>query len=177
LIAQSDSKAANAALLKLPSVNFRCSHRLGQLAFACRRPRIAQFGREGAIELESPNIVLAVQHNKKVVRTPVPKSAPDLRCQLPIGLISVEARLVDMSLDGHAFLLGDPAIPLCAGTWVRGARITPQGDSPVSVDIELKFVMPTVLPDGERATRIGCRIVGADDVMEKIVSRFIIDWR
>jgi len=34
---------------------------------------------------------------------------------------------------------------------------------------------PFVLPNGERATRIGCRIVASDDVMEKIVKRFVID--
>lgn len=81
-----------------------------------------------------------------------------------------------MSLDGHAFLLGDPALPICAGTWIRGARITPSGDEPVRADIELKYVMPTILPDGERATRIGCRIVAGNDVMEKLVGRFIIDF-
>jgi c-di-GMP-binding flagellar brake protein YcgR len=176
-IAQSDSKETNAALLESASVSFRCHHRFGQFAFSCRRPRQTSFAGQPAIQMDTPNIVLAVQHNKKAVRAPVPKAAPDLRCQLPIGLVSVEARLVDMSLDGHAFLLGDPAIPLCAGTWVRGARITPQGEGPVCVDIELKYVLQTVLPDGERATRIGCRIVGASDAMEKLVARFVIDCK
>jgi hypothetical protein len=177
MIAESDSRQANAELLKLATVNFRCHHRWGQFAFSGARPRPAELAGQPAIEMASPSVVLALQHNKKVVRAAAPTSAPDLRCQLPIGTITLEARLVDMSVDGHAFLLGDAGLPICAGTWIRGARITPSGEQPVSADIELKYVMPTVLPSGERATRIGCRIVAADDVMEKIVKRFIIDFQ
>lgn len=176
ILACSDYKDANAALLDLPSVNFRCHHRWGQFSFSCRKPRMRELAGQPAIKMNGPDMVLALQHNKKVVRAPVPKAAPDLRCQLPIGVVVLETRLVDMSLDGHAFLLGDAELPICAGTWVRGARITPQGDEPVHADIELKYVVPTMLPDGERGTRIGCRIVGEDPVMEKLVGRFIINF-
>ena len=175
LVAESDSKSANAELLKLASVNFRCHHRWGQFAFSGARPRLSEMAGQRGIEMATPAVLLALQHNKKVVRAPVPRTAPDLRCQLPIGTVMLEARLVDMSMDGHAFLLGDAGLPICAGTWIRGARITPSGEGPVSADIELKYVMPFARPDGERGTRIGCRIVGASDVMEKIVKRFIID--
>jgi hypothetical protein len=177
LLAYSDYKEANSALLKLSSVNFRSHHRWAQLAFSCGRPRAASHAGQAVIKMDSPTMVLALQHNKAVVRGQVPKAAPDLRCQLPIGTVSLEARLVDMSLDGRAFLLGDPAIPVCAGTWLRGARITPQGAEPVVVDMEVKHVMPTILPDGERATRIGCRIVGSDQAMDQLVGRFIIDFQ
>jgi hypothetical protein len=177
LIAESDSKPANEELLKLRSVNFRANHRWGQIAFSCTQPRLTRTGRQTAIELTSPAVVLAVQHHKKVVRAAVPRSAPDLRCQLPLGTITLEARLVDMSMDGHAFLLGDAGLPICAGTWIRGARITPSGEGPVNADIEFKYVMPFVRPDGERGTRIGCRIVAPTEVMEKIVKRFIIDFQ
>jgi hypothetical protein len=176
-LAYSDYKEANTALLAAKSVNLRCQHRSAQFAFACNRPRPASYGGQQVIKLDAPAMVLAVQHHKRVVPAQIAKAAPDLRCQLPMGGgVLLEARLIDMSLDGHAFLLGDPALPVCAGTWLRGARITPQGAEPVTADIEVKYVIPTVLPDGDRATRIGCRIVGADAVMEQIVRRFIIDF-
>jgi c-di-GMP-binding flagellar brake protein YcgR len=175
MLACSDYKDANAALLNLPSVNFRCHHRWGQFAFSCRKPRLREHAGQPAIKMNGPDMVLALQHNKKAVHAQVAKAAPDLRCQLPIGTLVLETRLVDMSLDGHAFLLGDAELPICAGTWIRAARITPQGEEPVRADIELKYVVPMMLPDGERATRIGCRIVGADEVMEKVVGRFIIN--
>lgn len=177
LMAESESKTSNAELLKQSSVKLRCHNRWGQFAFSCARPRPSELAGHGAIEMASPPMILALQHNKKVVRAPLPRSAPDLRCQLPIGTTTLEARLVDLSMDGHAFLLGDAGLPLCAGTWVHGARITPAGEQPVTVEIELKYVLPTVLPDGERATRIGCRIVGEDGGMEKLIRRFIIDFQ
>ena len=177
LIAESDSKPANGEVLKLPAVSLRCHHRFGQMAFSCRRPRPGDLGGQAAIKANSPVVLLAVQHNKKVTRAPVPNTAPDLRCQLPIGAVSLESRLVDLSLDGHAFIVGDAGIPVCAGTWIRGARITPPGEKPVAVDIELKYVMPLRQPDGERVTRIGCRIVGEDVVMAKLVSYFVIDFQ
>jgi c-di-GMP-binding flagellar brake protein YcgR len=177
MLAYSDYQDANDALLQLPSVNFRCHHRWGQFAFACRKPRLRELAGRPAIKMNGPDMVLALQHNKKAVRAQVPKDVPDLRCQLPIGTVVLETRLVDMSLDGHAFLLGDAELPICAGTWIRGARITPQAEEPVRADIELKYIVPIMLPDGERATRIGCRIVGADGVMEKLVGRFIIDFQ
>ena len=177
MLAFSDYKAANAALLKLPSADFECHHRWARLAFSCARPRRRTHAGQRAIKIDMPTVVVALRHNKSVVHGPVPKSPPDLRCQLPIGVVALEARLVDMSLDGRAFLLGDSAIPVCAGTSLRSARVTPQGAEPVVVDIEITHVIPTILPDGKHATRIGCRIRGADDAMEKLVSRFIIEFQ
>lgn len=177
MLAYSGYDAADTALLKSAAVNFKCHHRWAQLGFACTRPRPATYLGERVIKMDAPTIVVALKHNKSVVHQRVPREAPDLRCQLPIGATALEARLVDMSLDGHAFILADSAIPICAGTWVRGTRITPQGAQPVVVDIEIKYVIPTVLSDGDRVTRIGCRIVGDDDALKQLVSTFVIEVR
>lgn len=176
LLAYSDYKAANNALLKSVSATLRCNHRGAQFGFTAAKPRLASFGSRPAIEIDWPDMVLALQGNKKPVRTPIPKQPPDLRCRLPMGALWLEARLVDMSLDGRAFLLGEAAIPVCAGTWLCGARITPMGGEPIVVAIEVKQVIPTVLPDGERATRIACRIVAPSERIEQLTRTFIIDF-
>lgn len=175
LIAYSDYKDANSALLKSPTVVFKVNHRGARFAFSCRRPRVVSHAGQPCVEMELPPMVLATQGEKARVNTPIAKAAPDLRCQLPMGVISLEARLVDMSLDGRAFLLGEPGMPVCAGTSVRGARITPSEAPPVAVDIDLKYVIQTTLPDGERATRMGCNVFGSDEAMEQIIGRFIIN--
>lgn len=175
VIAYSDYRDANSALLKSSTVVFKVNHRGAKFAFSCRRPRAVSNAGQAGIDMEPPSMVLATQQERVKVNTAIPRAAPDLRCQLPIGVTSLEARLVDMSLDGRAFLLGEPGIPVCAGTSVRGARITPSAAEPVVVDIELKFVIQTALPDGERATRIGCNIVGSVEAMEQLIRRFIID--
>jgi hypothetical protein len=82
-----------------------------------------------------------------------------------------------MSLDGRAFLLGDPAIPLCAGTRLLDVRIGLGVRESVAVDIEVDRVIQATLPNGESATRIGCRIVAERERLEKIIRLFIIDMQ
>jgi hypothetical protein len=89
-------------------------------------------------------------------------------------VISFEAKLVDMSLDGKAFLLGDPGIPVCAGTRLQGARIL-DGERALVVDIQVDQVIQAAPHNGKRATRIGCRIVAEREQMEQIIRLFIVD--
>jgi hypothetical protein len=176
LLAYCDYKAANTALLSSASVTFRCHHRWGQFAFNCNRPRPASHAGQPVIEMAAPNIVMGLQHRRRVARSHAPLEPAEMPCQLRMGLISFEARLVDMSLDGRAFLLADPEMPVCAGTRLEGVRIRPRDREPVTVDVEVGHVIPSVLPNGERATRIGCRIVAEDATMEQLVRLFIVDF-
>lgn len=176
MLAYSDYKAANSALLGSASVTFRCNHRWGQFAFACNRPRPSMHAGHPAIEMVAPPIVLALQHRRRPTRSQTPMEPAELACQLRMGLISFDARLVDMSLDGRAFLLADPGMPVCAGTRLRDVRITPRGREALSADIDVNHVIPTMLPNGERATRIGCRILADDPAMEQLVRSFIVDF-
>lgn len=175
-LAYCDYKAANTALLASGSVTFRCHHRWGQFAFACTRPRPASHGGQPAIGMAAPTIVIGLQHRRKVIRSTAPLEPPEISCELRLGLIAFDARLVDMSLDGRAFLLADPALPVCAGTRVEGVRIRPRGCEPLEVDIDVAHVIPTVLPNGERATRIGCRILARDRAMEQLVRVFVVEF-
>jgi hypothetical protein len=43
------------------------------------------------------------------------------------------------------------------------------------VDIEVRHVTRVTLPDGKRATRIGCRILAAPGDLEELIRLFIID--
>ena len=175
-LAYSDYKVANTVLLSQPSVTFRCNHRWGQFAFQCGRPKHAFHGSQPAIEMILPEVVLALQHRRRVTRSPVAAEPPQIYCELRLGLISFDARLVDMSVDGRAFLLGDPGIPVCAGTRLQGVKIEPRGRAPLEVDIDVNHVIPTLLPNGERATRIACRIVASDAQLEQLIGIFIVDF-
>lgn len=176
LLAYSDYKAANTALLSAASTTFRCHHRWGQFAFACNRPRPRTYEDRSVVEMTAPSIMLALQHRRRVVRSQTPMEPAELYCQLRVDLIAFDARLVDMSLDGRAFLLADPGIPVCAGTRLREVRIRPRGREPLGVDIDVSHVIPSVLPNGQRATRIACRILAPDPVMEQLVRCFVVDF-
>jgi c-di-GMP-binding flagellar brake protein YcgR len=174
MIAYSDHKPANSALLSARSVTFMCNHRGAQFAFACTKPLQGTHAGQPAIRMTAPRIMLAIQDRRKQTRVQWPAEA-DVRCELWLGVISFEARLVDMSLDGKAFLVGEPGIPLCAGTRLEGARILYEEREPLVVDIEVDHVALASLHEGKRSTRIGCRIVAEREKMEKIIRLFIVD--
>jgi c-di-GMP-binding flagellar brake protein YcgR len=173
MLAYCDHKPANSAVLAARSVTFMCNHRRAQFAFACTKPLQAIHSGQPAIRMSAPSIMLALQHGRNRTRTQMPGEA-DVRCDLWMGVISFEARLVDMSLDGKAFLVGDPGIPVCAGTRLEKARIHHDEREPLVVDIEVEQVLHAV-HNGKRATRIGCRIVAEREQMEKIARLFVVD--
>jgi c-di-GMP-binding flagellar brake protein YcgR len=174
LLAYSDHKAANSAVLAASSVTFKCNHRGAQFAFSCGSPRQAMHERQPAIQVAMPTAMLGVQHRRAPQRMQVPAQA-NVDCQLRMGTLAFSARLVDMSLGGMCFLLCEDVVPLCAGTRLEGARIRHPEREPLVVDVEVRHVHSVTLPDGRRATRIGCRIVGAPEDLEELIRLFIID--
>lgn len=174
MIAYSDHKPANAAVLGCRSVILMCNQRGAQFAFSCAKPRQVAHAGEPAIRMEAPKMMLAMQPRHGRSPSRLPREA-DVRCEFWVGVISFEVRLVDASLDGRAFLLGDPAIPVCAGTRVQGARISADGREPIVVDLEIDNVMQAVMTGGKRATRIGCRIAAERDKLDKLAGFFIVD--
>lgn len=174
LLAYSDHKPANSALLAAPAVTFTCNHRGAQFAFACKKPRNGTHSGQPAIRMSAPPIVLAAQPRQGMVHGKLPREA-DVRCQLRMGLQSFGARLVDVGLDGRAFILGDPAIPVCEGTRLQGARVRHDEREILTADLHIDKVVQAVLPDGKRATRIGCRVMAERGELEKLIRLFIVD--
>jgi len=173
-VSSSEQRSANSALLSARSIVLRCNHRGTKYAFSTTIPRQTLHGQDPAIQLALPTQVLALQHG----RTAKPMQAPpkvELDCQMRMGILAFDAKLVDVSLDGRAFLLHDDVIPLCAGTHVAGARIRRPGRPALLADFEIRHVIPAVLPDGRRATRIGCRIRAAHADLEELLRLFIIE--
>jgi len=172
-VAFGDHKPGNSALLASRSVTFMSNHRGAQFAFACTKPVQVMHAGQPAVRMAAPPIVLAMQPNRRSQATKLP-SEPDVRCDLWLGVISFEVRLVDMSLDGRAFLVGDDAIPVCAGTRLPNVKIS-DGGRPLTVDIVVDHVSVAAVQNGKRGTRIGCRIVTDREKLEKIIKLFIID--
>jgi Flagellar regulator YcgR len=174
MIAYSDHKPANAEVLAASTVTFKCNHRGAQYAFACTKPRHGAHSGQPAIRMTAPPIMLAAQPRAFAARPQFP-NAVDVRCDLRMGLQAFGARLIDVGLDGKAFIVGDPAIPVCEGTRLKGARVRPNEREVLKVDLKVDKVSQAMLPDGKRATRIGCRIMAEREELEKIIRLFIVD--
>jgi len=173
MLSYSDHKPANSAVLATRSLTFRCNHRGAQFAFTGDAPRQAAHQGEPCIQCGLPTAVLGMQRRGNG-RVQVPAQAP-VTCDLRMGLISFPGKVVDVSLDGIGTLVSDPAIPLCAGTRLERVRICHPQCEPFYVDFEVRYVTRVVLPGGERASRIGCQVVGARDVLEELIRLFIVD--
>jgi hypothetical protein len=172
-LSYSDQKNANTALLASRSIVLRCNHRGARYAFTATSPREALHDRQPAIELPVPGQMLALQHGRAAKPMKVPALQAD--CQVRMGLLAFDAKLVDVSLDGRGFLLHEDVIPLCAGTRLERARIHRPGLAPLVVDIDVRHVIPVALAGGRRATRIGCCIQAEPGDLEELIGMFIIE--
>jgi c-di-GMP-binding flagellar brake protein YcgR len=174
LLAYSEHKAANSAALAAPKLTLRCNHRGAQFAFPGVTPRAFVHGGRGCIRCEMPTVMLAMQQRRAAKRVTVPAQAP-VSCEVRMGPLSFDAKVVDVSLDGVGTLVSDPTIPLCAGTRLERARIRHPLHEPIEVDLEVRHVTRVNLPNGARASRIGCKIVSSEQNLEELVRLFIID--
>lgn len=173
MLSYSDHKPANSAVLSTRSLTFRCNHRGAQFAFTGDAPRQAAHKGQPCIQCGLPTAVLGMQR-RGTGRVQVPAQAP-VSCDLRMGLISFPGRVVDVSLDGIGTLVTDPSIPLCAGTRLERVRITHPQCVPFLVDFEVRYVTRVTLPSGERASRVGCQVVGSRERLEELIRLFIID--
>ena len=174
LLSYSYHKAANAAALAVPKLTFRCNHRGAQFAFPGTTPHAVVHTGKPCIQCELPTIMLAIQQRRAVNRVAVPAQAP-VNCEVRMGPLTFDAKVVDISHDGIGTLLSDPTIPLCAGTRLERARIRHPQHEPIEVDLEVRYVSRVKQPSGELASRIGCKIVSSSENLEELIRLFIID--
>jgi len=174
LLAYSDLKSANTAALAARSLTLRCNHRGAQFAFAGEKPRQTAYAGLPCIQCGLPTAILGMQQRRDLARIQVPAQAP-VRCDLKMGLQAFASRVVDVSLDGIGALISDPTIPLCAGTRLERARIRHPQHEPIFVDLEVRYVSRVTLANGERASRIGCKILSTSEDLEELIRLFIID--
>jgi c-di-GMP-binding flagellar brake protein YcgR len=174
LLTYTDHKPANSAALAARSLTLRCNHRGAQFAFTANAPRPAAHAGRPCIQCGLPTAILGMQQRRGNARVLVPAEAP-VACDLRMGLQAFAARVADVSLDGICMLVSDPAIPVCAGTRLERARIRHPQSEPIHVDLEVRHVSRIVLPNGERASRVGCTVVSSREVLENLIRLFIID--
>ncbi|MEO8718181.1 MAG: flagellar regulator YcgR PilZN domain-containing protein [Burkholderiales bacterium] len=173
-LSYSHHKTANTAALAAPTLTLRCHHRGAQFAFTAEKPRQAAHSGQPCIQCGLPTAMLGMQQRRAQARIQLPAQAP-VDCEVRVGEDVFASRVVDVSLDGIGTLVSDPAIPLAAGTRLERAIIRHPQCVPFYVDLEVRYVSRVTLANGERASRIGCQIVGPRQVLDELIRLFIID--
>jgi len=115
-----------------------------------------------------------VLHRRGYRRYAVPPQVP-LSCEISLGAIAFEAKVVDISLNGIGAITYDASNRLVAGMMLRRARIIQPRGRPVIVDLEVRHISRIVLPDGRPAHRAGCRFIGAAREIEGLIRLFVTE--
>lgn len=172
VIACSELKAANHALLASASGAFSCNHHGRYFEFVANHPRETESSGNLAILLDFPETLL-VRQRRAQARLVVPESAP-LKCVVEWGPLRFDARIVDISSHGVGTLVYEPGVQLEPGTILPRVRIEhPQ--RAVLVALEVRHVRRVTLADGRPAMRAGCRLVGAHHDLEELIRLYITE--
>lgn len=170
VIACSNSKPANHALLSGAAISLSCNHRGMRFEFVAGEPREAEFRGKPAIRLGFPTALLALQRREHP-RFKVPPRVP-LKCVAEWGPLSFDARVVDISRKGIGTIIYDAGIVLAPGTRLRRARIE-HPKRTVLVGLVVRHAKKIVLRDGRPAMRAGCRFIGARHDIDDLIRLFV----
>lgn len=174
IIAFSDEKPANAALLGDETVVFRANVKQTRVEFSASHPSDSVYDDKPAIRLAFPQVLAQIQR-RRFPRYSVPADV-SLRCIADsAGVMPFEARISDISLGGLGAVLYDAGIQLPSGTVLPDCRIVVPGHEPVLVDIEVCYTKPVQLDDGTLANRSGVRFVRPKKQIEELVKIFVVD--
>lgn len=173
VLACADFKQANSSLLDEKAPQFHCNHRGLYYGFAARDPKETSYGGVTAIRLRLPTALVA-QQRRTQARIRVPQQLP-VRCEVPLGPLSFDAAVTDISLEGMSILVYDSDIRLEPGMRLKGASIVHPKKRPIPVELEVRNVGRTRLEDGRPANRAGCRISAVGGDMEDLIRLFITE--
>ena len=172
-ISWSESKQANAELMGKRSITFNANHESVHVQFIADQPRETDFGNRSAIQLSLPKSLLAVQR-RVLPRYKVPPKLP-ARCEISLGPVVFDARIVDVGLGGIGALIYAPEIRLDAGMIIERARILFADQAPAPAALEVRHVRAVTLADGSVANRAGCRFIASAPVIEALVRLFVTE--
>lgn len=174
VIACSRDKPANRALFACPAPVLHANLDDAHIEFAVSDPADVMVGDVAGIRLRFPDALLRLRRREHV-RLHLPPSVP-LRCVADSGgFTPFEARVTDISVGGMGAMIYDVAITLPAGTVLKGCKIMhPRGDAVVA-DMEVRYSVRVMLPDGEWARRSGFRFIGQPGGLAELIKIFVLD--
>jgi c-di-GMP-binding flagellar brake protein YcgR len=172
-VAYDTAPQANQALLASSSVTFTCNHRGAHYNFVATLPRAIAIDGTPAMRFAFPLALYAHQRRAKP-RVAVPARIP-LRCEIPWGPLAIDAEVVDVSLDGVGTIVYGSDVQLAIGTKLERVRIVHPERDAVVVDLEVRYSVRIVGPDGTSAMRSGCRFLGSSQDLRDLIRVFVTE--
>jgi c-di-GMP-binding flagellar brake protein YcgR len=173
VVAYDATREANAALLVSSTVTFTCNHRGAHYNFVATAPCAIEHEGAAAIRFAFPLALFAHQRRTQP-RIQAPARIP-LRCEIPWGPLSIDAQVVDVSLDGIGTIVYGTDIQLPTGTKLEQAQIIHPDRAPVVIDLEVRYSIRVTGSDGTPAMRSGCRFLGASQDLHDLIRLFVTE--
>ena len=175
VLAYSQERRANTALLEQTYVVFRAGDKGWRVEFAAAAPTETMFDGMPAVRFAVPLALVRSQHRKHA-RFKLPPDA-SLRCIADnAGVAPFEARIADVSRGGLGGMIYDPGITLAPGTVLRDCKIMISGSEPIIADLEVRYTVSIVQPDGSFAWRSGVKFLGEPKGWDALLNRFVIEF-
>lgn len=175
VLAYSEERRANTALLEQAYVVFRASDKRGRIEFAAGAPSETVFDGDPAVRFAVPQSLVRSQRREHL-KFKVPPDA-SLRCIADdAGIAPFEARIVDVSLGGMGDMIYDPDVRLAPGTVLKGCKIIMADIEPIVADLEVRYTVSIGQPDGSLARRSGVKFLGEPKGIDALLHRFIIEF-
>ena len=174
VIACNRDKRANQALIACPAPVLHANLDNAHIEFAAADPVDVMFRGVAAIRLRFPEALLRLRRREHP-RVRVPPSVP-LRCIADSGgFTPFEAQITDISVAGMGAMIYAVDIKLPVGTVLKHCKIVhPRGDA-VVVDVEVRYSVRVMLPDGEWAHRSGFRFLAQPPGLAELIKIFVLD--
>lgn len=170
----SQNKTANSAVLASRSIAFSGSHGLAYVEFTGNNPSATIFEQTMAIRFDLPGMLL-VHHRRLHPRIGILPEVP-LRCIADSGGITpFEAKITDISRGGFGALVYDNRINLEPGTVLKGCKIVHPRGTVANLDIEVRYSVDIMLPDGTSTRRSGFKFIGAPSEIDDLAKVFVIN--
>jgi len=175
VVAWSTTKDANLAILAARQVQFRCNHEGVHYEFLASEPHETDHDGHPGIRFTFPSSLLAL-HRRAHRRYDVPPKVP-LSCEIKIGPVAFDAKILDISLSGIGTIIYDASIQLEPGMILRNARILRPRGHLVTLDLDVRHVTRIILPEGRAAQRAGCRFIGSAFEIESLIRFFVTELK
>jgi c-di-GMP-binding flagellar brake protein YcgR len=174
VVGYSHERQANTRLLEHAHTVFQASSKRGRVEIPMSAPTETVFEGEPAVRFAFPQTLVQSQRREHP-RFTVPPDV-SLRCIADTsGVAPFEARIVDVSRGGMGDLTYDLAITLATGTVLRDCKIMLAGSDPIVADLEVRYTISIVQPDGSLARRSGVKFLGDPKGWHTLLGRFIVE--
>jgi c-di-GMP-binding flagellar brake protein YcgR len=174
VIAAREGHLSPAALPADAPVEFEVLFGEWRVAFSADHPHHLTHEDEPAIELEFPERI-SISKRRQHARASVPDHAP-LRLVAYSGAAPIfEATITDVSRGGMGLLVDFGGDSLHPAMVLGRCLVEREGQAVVTVSLEVRHTSHTVLPDGRRAVRAGCRFLAFTAETAQFVEEFVAE--